>query len=78
MQESFYCLTKVRTKSNFAVIGWSQGGTVVNHLIGMLSDNSGFRAAVSFYPLCNTLISDINTPFMLLIGEKDNVTHAYL
>ncbi|NNK85011.1 MAG: prolyl oligopeptidase family serine peptidase [Desulfobacterales bacterium] len=65
-------------KQNYAIIGWSQGGTVVNHLVGLLPDNKGFKAAVSFYPLCHTMIEDINTPLLIMIGTKDNVTHAYL
>jgi dienelactone hydrolase len=61
-----------------AIIGWSQGGAVVNYLVGSTSLSSGFKAAVSFYPLCNTMIDDIYTPLLVMVGEKDNVTHAYL
>jgi dienelactone hydrolase len=65
-------------KNRIALFGWSQGGTVVNHLVGKPPERGKFAAAVSFYPLCNTQIKDINTPLLVVIGEKDNVTHAYL
>ena len=65
-------------KNRIAVFGWSQGSTVVNHMVGTPSGSGKFAAAVLFYPLCNTQIKDINTPLLVVIGEKDNVTHAYL
>ena len=65
-------------KNRIAIFGWSQGGTVVNHLIGTPTGSAKFAAAVSFYPLCNTRINDIEAPLLVVIGEKDNVTHAYL
>jgi dienelactone hydrolase len=65
-------------KNRIAIFGSSQGGTVVNHLVGKPPESGKFAAAVSFYPLCNTPIKDINTPLLVVIGEKDNLTHAYL
>lgn len=65
-------------KKRIAVFGWSQGGTVVNDLVGTTSESGKFAAAVSFYPLCNSRIEAIHTPLLVVIGEKDNVTHAYL
>ena len=65
-------------KERIALFGWSQGGTVVNYLVATPTVRGKFAAAVAFYPLCNTKIEDINTPLLVVIGEKDNVTHAYL
>ena len=48
------------------------------HLVATPTVRGKFAAAVAFYPLCNTKIEDINTPLLVVIGEKDNVTHAYL
>jgi dienelactone hydrolase len=64
--------------SRIGVIGWSQGGAVVNAIASRDRHKGAFGAAVAFYPLCYSKIKDIHTPLLILMGEKDNVCHPYL
>ncbi|MGA2480334.1 MAG: dienelactone hydrolase family protein [Spirochaetia bacterium] len=65
---------------NIAVIGWGHGGWAVTKIIeGYVRDKkvSPFKAAVAFYPFCNSLIEP-DTPVLVLIGKKDDWSPAYL
>jgi dienelactone hydrolase len=64
-----------------AVMGMSHGGTSVLETIKQSSSDGlrmgPFQAAIAYYPLCGA-VAAINTPTLILIGEKDSWTHAYL
>jgi dienelactone hydrolase len=59
---------------NIAVIGWSHGGWAVMQIITGLyrdKDSTLFQAAIAFYPWCD-YISNLDTPLLILTGEKDD------
>ena len=65
--------------TRIAVMGMSHGGAAVLHAIEQ-SISAGlqlkpFQAAVALYPLCREL-QQVNTPTLILIGDKDNWTPA--
>ncbi len=69
---------------NVGVIGWSHGGSTI---LSMIDASSGvrllnklvspFKAAVAFYPTCHSLYRP-DTPVLVLIGRKDDITPARL
>lgn len=66
-----------------AVMGWSYGGQSTLCAINPtlcdplpLADKTPFRAAVAFYPNCQTELGALNAPLLILIGEKDDWTPA--
>jgi dienelactone hydrolase len=63
-------------RNRIAVMGWSHGGmaTVEAATINEPS-SSPFQAAIAFYPYCGPLYN-LNTPLLVLIGEKDDWTPA--
>ena len=62
-------------RSRIAVLGWSHGGGVVLNAVRAKKDDP-FQAAVSFYPYCDTLLTDLNAPLLILIGELDTWSPA--
>ncbi len=63
-----------------AVIGWSHGGWAVMRIIdGYYRDETAvpFKAAVAFYPYCQTIYKP-DTPVLVLIGRKDDWNPASL
>ena len=71
-------LTFVDSK-NIAVIGWSHGGWAVMKVVdGLFRDQESmpFQAAIAFYPWCDNIMK-LDTPLLILIGEKDDDCPAY-
>jgi len=69
-------LTKLKfvDSKNIAVIGWSHGGWAVLKIVDELfrdKDSKPFQVAIAFYPWCGG-ISILDTPLLILIGEKDD------
>ncbi len=63
-----------------AVMGWSHGGWSVMRIIdGYYRDETvaPFKAAVAFYPYCQTIYKP-DTPLLVLIGKKDDWCPAIL
>ena len=64
------------------VIGWWVGGAAVidavssNKKTFQMEKKAPFRAAVAIYPLCFEKIKDLETPFLIFIGEKDTRASA--
>jgi dienelactone hydrolase len=63
-------------RNRIGVMGWSHGGITLLSMVGQKRDNS-FRSAIAFYPLCYRNLTDLNAPLLILIGEKDDWTHAW-
>ena len=65
--------------TRIAVVGMSLGGTAVLYTIEQSMtgglQTKPFRAAVALYPSCREL-QQVNTPTLILIGDKDNWTPA--
>lgn len=62
-------------RSRIAVMGWSHGGLTT--LQALYKDNEDpFRAAVAFYPSCNSPLTNMNAPLLILIGDVDDWTPA--
>ena len=62
-------------KKRIAVMGWSNGAaTTLNALYP--ERNDPFTAAVAMYPHCRKQLNSLNTPLLILIGEKDDWTPA--
>ena len=65
-----------------AVMGWSHGAWTLlyavdkNHMDGYGADP--FKAAIAFYPYCEFTPFQLNAPLLILIGEEDDWTPAYL
>ena len=56
-----------------AVMGWSHGGaTTLNALYPKRDDP--FNVAIAMYPSCRKSLADLNSPLLILIGEKDDWT----
>ena len=69
-------------RKRIAVMGWSHGGTTTLSVVDKKRDDP-FRSAIAFYPYCNKVsigsgLSNFNAPLLILIGEKDDWTPAYL
>jgi len=63
---------------NLAVMGWSHGGWAVMRIVDGLyrdTDSTAFQAAIAFYPWCD-MLSDLDTPLLILSGEKDEMCPA--
>lgn len=71
-------------RARIALMGWSQGAGTVLAAFGAGDEGpaggegGGFRAAIAFYPGCNTPLNDEDWqpdgPLLMLVGEKDDWT----
>jgi dienelactone hydrolase len=62
--------------NRIAVMGWSHGGETTLHAVQInVPSSSPFQAAVALYPYCIRLYI-LNSPLLVLIGEKDDWTPA--
>jgi dienelactone hydrolase len=59
-----------------AVMGCSHGGMTTLEAVQGNYQGGPFRAAIAFYPYCDPMFN-INTPLLVLIGEKDDWTPAH-
>jgi len=64
-------------RDRIGVMGWSHGGFTILSVIRQKRDNP-FRSAIAFYPLCNRYSTDFNAPLLIMIGEKDDWTPAWM
>ncbi len=66
--------------NSIALLGWSHGGmTTLTALIKEFNPQdrqTPFNAAITFYPYCDTSLSNLNAPLLILIGEIDDWTPA--
>ena len=62
-------------RSRIAVMGWSHGGSTTLQALHKKTDDP-FRAAVAFYPRCEGILTGLNAPLVILIGEADDWTPA--
>jgi dienelactone hydrolase len=62
-------------RSRIAVMGWSHGGITTLQTLYQETDNP-FRVAVAFYPSCRRVLTGLNAPLLILIGEADDWTPA--
>ncbi len=63
--------------NRIAVMGWSHGGMATLEAVQIhVPSSSPFQAAVAFYPLC-TRMYILNSPLLVMIGEKDDWTPAH-
>ena len=62
-------------RSRIAVMGWSHGGATTLETLYLKKDDP-FRAAIAFYPSCRRMLTGLNAPLMILIGEADDWTPA--
>ena len=63
-------------RNRIAVMGWSHGGRSAMEAATINAPSSSpFQAAIAFYPACGPLYN-LNTPLLVLIGEKDDWTPA--
>ncbi len=64
--------------NRIAVMGWSHGGNSTLEAVEINEPSSSpFQAAIAFYPYCRQLYI-LNSPLLVLIGEKDDWTPANL
>jgi dienelactone hydrolase len=66
--------------NRIAVMGWSHGGnsTLETAKRGLIEEKP-FSATIAFYPYCGHYKwSYFNAPLLILVGEKDDWTPAYL
>jgi dienelactone hydrolase len=66
--------------NRIAVMGWSHGGnSTLETAKRNLIEEKPFSAAIAFYPYCGHYKwSYFNAPLLILVGEKDDWTPAYL
>jgi dienelactone hydrolase len=64
-------------RNRIGVMGWSHGGMTTLSVVAQKRDDP-FRSAIAFYPYCNRMLSDLNAPLLILIGENDDWTPAHL
>jgi len=66
-------------QDRIAAIGWAHGGSSI---ISIASRSTGdfvpFKAAIAFHPYCYKTLEKLNSPILILIGEKDTVCPAAL
>ena len=62
-------------RSRIAVMGWSHGGSTTLQILYQKTDDP-FRAAIAFYPSCRRILTGLNSPLLILIGEADDWTPA--
>jgi len=72
---------KYVAKSRVGLLGWSNGGTGTLYTMRATQKLRGFRAAVAFYPGCQTLSRSktpyaVYAPTLILTGEADDWTPA--
>jgi dienelactone hydrolase len=64
--------------NRIAVMGWSHGGMSTLEALAINEPSSSpFQAAIAYYPYCTPLYI-VNSPLLVLIGEKDDWTPANL
>ena len=64
--------------NRIAVMGWSHGGMSALEAVEINEPSSSpFQACIAFYPYCKQLFM-VNSPLLVLIGEKDDWTPANL
>ena len=65
---------------NVFLVGFSQGGTLTLFAVERggieLSSKFKFRAAVAFYPFCESSTGRLTVPTLIVIGDLDTVTPA--
>lgn len=63
-----------------AVIGYSQGGDIALEAVKLggveTQFDRRFRAAIAYYPYCETSSGSVSVPTLILIGELDEATPA--
>ena len=60
-------------RNRIGVMGWSHGGTtILDTITRSVANDSPFKAAVAFYPYCYRSLSNLKSPVLILIGEKDD------
>jgi dienelactone hydrolase len=59
-------------RNRIAVMGWSHGGTTTIQALHQKTDEP-FRAAIAYYPSCR-ILTGLNAPLLILIGEADDWT----
>jgi dienelactone hydrolase len=60
-------------RNRIAVLGWSHGATtILDTITRSLGGTSSFKAAIAFYPYCYKSLYHLNSPILILIGEKDD------
>jgi len=60
-------------RNRIAVLGWSHGGTTILDVVASIKrDNFPFKAAIALYPYCYKTMYHLNSPILILIGEKDD------
>ena len=62
-------------RSRIAVMGWSHGGATTLGTLYLKTDDP-FRAAIAYYPSCQRMLTGLNAPLLILIGEADDWTPA--
>ncbi|CAD5294250.1 putative dienelactone hydrolase [Bosea sp. 62] len=69
--------------TRIAVVGYSHGGGVALRIamhsrrgIYEMPDDLGFKAAAAYYPPCEIVSESLAIPTLILIGDKDDWTHA--
>lgn len=64
--------------NRIAVMGWSHGGETTLHAAQInVPSGTPFNAAIAYYPYCLNLYI-LNSPLLVMIGEKDDWTPANL
>jgi dienelactone hydrolase len=61
-------------RRRIAVMGWSHGGATTLETVYTKTDDP-FHA-VAFYPSCRRMLTGLNAPLLILIGEADDWTSA--
>ncbi len=62
-------------RGRIAVMGWSHGGAVTLDALFRQTE-APFRVAVAYYPSCRRMLTGLNAPLLILIGEADDWTPA--
>ena len=77
--KSFLAELSFVDRNRIAMMGWSHGGGTVLKALNKwtpLKNKNPFRAAIAFYPWCETRLKNMISPLMILIGERDDWTFA--
>jgi dienelactone hydrolase len=71
--ESYLAKLSFVDQNRIAVLGWSHGGTTILDVVSSIKkDISSFKAAIALYPYCYKTLYNLNSPILILIGEKDD------